>query len=357
MRVEALDYELPQELIAQRPAGERDASRMLVLRGNEPPLHRHFHELPELLRPGDLLVLNDTRVLPARLRARRETGGEVELLLVEPVPGSGDRWRALARPARRVRPGERLRVGGEVEVEVIEALADGSRVVAFGAGIPVIDVLERHGRMPLPPYIDPEDDERRAALDSERYQTVYAAVPGAVAAPTAGLHFTPALLERLADAGIQLASLTLHVGPGTFRPVSTDEVDDHAMDAERYVVPGATADAVIAARREGRRVIAVGTTAVRALEHAFAAGPPFARRDDAALFIKPGYRFRAVDGMITNFHLPRSTPILLVAALVGLDRLLGAYREAVRERYRFYSYGDAMLVLPAPTPRDPDVTP
>ena len=230
---------------------------------------------------------------------------------------------------------------------VVEARADGSRIVEFPAGEDVVEVLEQHGEMPLPHYIGRAAHDPRGALDRERYQTVYAATPGAVAAPTAGLHFTETLLETLSARGVETATVTLHVGPGTFRPVSTDHVEQHRMDAELYAIPEATADAVLRARAEGRRVIAVGTTATRTLEHA--AGLPGGLAPgsgDADVFIYPGYRFRAIDGMITNFHLPRSTPILLVAALLGGPAVLEVYRQAVARRYRFYSYGDAMLVLP-----------
>jgi S-adenosylmethionine:tRNA ribosyltransferase-isomerase len=360
MRTDAFDYELPPELIAQRPAERRDESRMLVaLRDDDAIGHRRFADLPELLRAGDLLVLNDARVLPARLHARRATGGRVELLVIAPVPGRDRRWRALMKPARRVRPGDTLTLeagptgvddGDAVALTVVDALPDGSRVVEFPAAPDVVELLERRGEMPLPHYIERGEHDPREAIDRERYQTVYASTPGAVAAPTAGLHFTESLLERLRERGVELATITLHVGPGTFRPVTADRVEEHRMDAELYRIPEATAAAVVRARAEGRRVIAVGTTVTRTLEYAAALpGGLAAGIGDADLFIHPGYRFRAIDGMITNFHLPRSTPILLVAALLGRERLLEAYRQAVERRYRFYSYGDAMLVLPRET--------
>ena len=354
MRIDEFDYELPAELIAQRPARRRDASRLLVLGPGGAMQHRVFAELPELLRAGDLLVLNDARVLPARVWARRVTGGRVELLFLQPV--GPRRWRVLVRPARRVHAGEELVTDAGSRLRVATGGGRGERLIEVAAGVEPLDLLEREGRMPLPPYIrrppppaadPPARPEGLEALDRQRYQTVYAAVPGAVAAPTAGLHFTTTLLERLRDAGVQTASLTLHVGPGTFRRPTAETVEEHRMEPERYTLPPACAEAVNRARAERRRVIAVGTTVVRSLEYAARAGQVAAGEGEADLFIYPGYRFRAIDAMITNFHLPRSTPLLLVAALAGRARLLAAYREAVRRRYRFYSYGDAMLVLPA----------
>jgi S-adenosylmethionine:tRNA ribosyltransferase-isomerase len=292
--------------------------------------------------------VNDARVLPARLHVTRATGGQVELLVIAPLPGHTHRWRTLARPARRVREADVLDLAGQVELRVASRGPGGERVIDFPADSDVVTTLERYGQMPLPHYIHPEADAERASLDRERYQTVYASTPGAVAAPTAGLHFTRELLERLRRQGVKIAPVTLHVGPGTFRPVTAERVEEHRMDGELYVVPEPTAAAVNAARLEGRRVIAVGTTATRTLEHAAAAdGSVRPGAGEADLFITPGYRFRVIDGMITNFHLPRSTPILLVAALLGREHLLAAYREAVDRQYRFYSYGDAMLVLPA----------
>jgi len=353
MRMQEFDYELPAELIAQEPAARRDASRLMLVRrqggrGNAAIEHRVFADLPGLLRRGDLLVMNDTRVLAARIAARRASGGAVELLFVAPEPGDPSQWRALVRPAKRVRSGERLAVGDD-RLTVVEELDGGERIVQFDGAVDVHSWLEKHGRMPLPPYIHPDDDAQRRGLDRERYQTVYAREPGAVAAPTAGLHFTPQLLEAVHGAGVETAFLTLDVGPGTFRPVTAERVQEHVMDGERYRIPAATAEAVNRALRQSRRVVAVGTTSVRALEHAAgrAAEEPLelsATIDDADIFIAPGYRFRVVGAMITNLHLPRSTPILLAAAMVGRERLLGAYAEAIDSRYRFYSYGDAMLL-------------
>ncbi len=359
MRMQEFDYELPSEFIAQEPENQRDSSRLMVVRraGEAGPEHRVFAELPDLLVPGDLLVMNDTRVLAARVNARRATGGAVELLFVAPEAGNPAEWRALVRPAKRVRAGEELSVGDD-RLRVVEELDGGVRRLAFDPTVDVYAWLEKHGAMPLPPYIHPDGGEARRGFDRERYQTVYAREPGAVAAPTAGLHFTPELLEALSGKGVETAFLTLDVGPGTFRPVTVDRVEEHVMDRESYRIPVTTAEAVNRALREGRRVVAVGTTSVRALEHAAgvagldgsAGGPPeespglVAIADRADIFISPGYRFRVVGAMITNLHLPRSTPILLAAAMVGRERLLAAYAEAIDNEYRFYSYGDAMLL-------------
>ena len=351
--MDEFDYELPPGLIAQSPELERDASRLMVLppgvdtAATLAPQHNVFADLPELLLPGDLLVMNDTRVLSARVAARRTTGGAVELLFIGPA-GTSNEWRALVRPAKRIKVGEELLVGDDRLVVTAE-LEDGFRQLGFAAGVDVHRWLDQHGEMPLPPYIHPDDSAGRGDFDRERYQTVYASVPGAVAAPTAGLHFTAELLARLEARGIETAFLTLDVGPGTFRPVSVDIVANHTMDGESYRLPAATADAINRARAEGRRVVAVGTTSVRTLEHAAreaADGSELSATSDVAdLFITPGYRFRVVGAMITNLHLPRSTPILLAAAMVGRERLLAAYAEAIDREYRFYSYGDAMLLL------------
>ena len=333
LRTTDFDYHLPPEAIAQHP-GERGESRLLVLgRTTE---ERRFAELPDLLNPGDLLVVNDTRVMPARLRARRSTGGRVEILLVEPEgPAS---WWCLLRPGRRLSPGAPLAVEGGPAARVDER-ADGRFRLTFEQ--PIEPHLEEIGETPLPPYIDRPVEPQ----DRERYQTIYAARPGAVAAPTAGLHFTSALLDAIERRGVRRASLTLHVGPGTFRPVKTERPEAHVMDSERFEIPAATAVAVAAARRSGRRVVAVGTTVVRTLETAattdglIAAGP-----GRTGLYIRPGYEFGVVDRLITNFHLPRSTLLMLVCAFAGRRRTLDAYRHAIRSGFRFYSYGDAMLV-------------
>jgi len=337
MRLADLDYPLPEELIAQEPAAERAAARLLVLPRDGTPLrHTRMAELPALLRAGDLVVLNDTRVIPARVHGRRPSGGRLEVLFVAPLAGD-DEWEVLVRGTPRA--GERVHfaAGGG---EWIAPLGDGRWRLRPALDRPVLEWLEAAGEVPLPPYI------RRVptAADRERYQTVYARTPGAVAAPTAGLHLTPEVLAGITAAGAAVTFLTLHVGPGTFLPIRGDDLDGHVMAAERIDIPAATVAAVAAARGRGARVIAVGTTTVRALESAAAEGELRAGPGTAALFIRPGHRFRVVDALLTNFHLPRSTLLALVAAFAGWKRLRPAYTEAVRLGYRFYSYGDAMLV-------------
>ncbi len=347
-RLSAYDYELPADRIARRPAAPRDRSRLLVLEcGSGRVEHRRFREIGAFLRPGDLLVLNDTAVIPARLFGRKETGGRVELLLLDPGGGerSGDgrRWSGpcLVRCAKPVRPGMRLDFEGGLRGRVLEVSGATVRV-ALEAGEDVFAALDRVGHVPLPPYLGRPDDE----ADRRAYQTVYAARPGAVAAPTAGLHFTRRLLASLRAAGVETAFLTLHVGYGTFQPVREADVRRHRLHDEGYRLPPETAAAVARARARGGRVVAVGTTVVRVLE--FAAdgeGGVRAGSGRCDLFILPGHRFRAVDAIVTNFHLPRSSLLLLVCAFGGREAVLAAYRTAVREGYRFYSYGDAMLLL------------
>jgi S-adenosylmethionine:tRNA ribosyltransferase-isomerase len=346
VRVSDFAYHLPPELIAQAPAEPRDSSRLLVVERATGTLHHQtFRQIGESLRPGDLLVLNDTRVIRARLCGRKEpSGGRVEVFLLRRQPGGDEVWECLVRPGRRVRAGARLVFGrGELGGTVTGEAPEGKRQVTFtsGDGEPV-EWLERLGEVPLPPYIT------RPLPDGERYQTVYARRPGSVAAPTAGLHFTPELLERLSAQGVRQASLTLHVGLGTFRPVQTETIIEHDLHAEYYELPAATAAAVNLARREGRRVVAVGTTVCRTLETAAQAvgegGELVAVEGWTDLFLYPGYRFRAVDALLTNFHLPRSTLLMLVCAFAGRELVFRAYEEAIRERYRFYSFGDAMLI-------------
>jgi S-adenosylmethionine:tRNA ribosyltransferase-isomerase len=336
MLVRDFDFELPEEAIAQH-AAPRGESRLLVLDAEGDERHRRVRDLPELLRPGDLLVVNDTRVLPARLFGKRPGGGRVELLLAE---RHGEReWDALLKPGRRAPPGTIIELSEELSAEVLARGEDGRFRLRFSA--PVEPHLERLGRVPLPPYIHRADD----AADRERYQTVYAREPGAIAAPTAGLHFDEALLAALDARGVERAAVTLHVGLGTFKPVTADLVHEHRMDAERYSIPEATAAALRRAGDEGRRVVAVGTTVVRTLESAALAhdGDVPAGAGSTALFIYPGFRFRVVDALLTNFHLPQSTLLMLVSAFAGRERVLDAYRDAVEHGYRFYSYGDAML--------------
>jgi S-adenosylmethionine:tRNA ribosyltransferase-isomerase len=360
------DYHLPEAAIAQRPAPRGD-SRLLVLEADGAGRHRRVRDLPELLAPGDLLVVNDTLVIPARLFARRRPGGgRVELLLVEKA---GEReWDVLVKPGRKARPGTVLDLDEALSAEVVERPdegngdasgeggegGDGRRRVRFSE--PVEPHLDRLGHVPLPPYVKRPDE----AADRRRYQTVWARRPGAIAAPTAGLHFDEALLGRLREAGVEIAAVTLHVGIGTFKPVTAPLVHEHRMERERYEVPEATAVAIARAQAVGQRVVAVGTTVVRTLEGAAAAAageasgggetgdaggarPVPAGAGATDLFIVPGFRFRVVDALLTNFHLPRSTLLMLVAAFTGRERVLTAYDEAVREGYRFYSYGDAML--------------
>ncbi len=350
MKVSDFDYDLPPELIAQEPAARRDGARMLVLdRAARTLAHRMFADLPAYLRPRDLLVANDTRVIPARVfgrKAKAGTGGKVEFLLLEELaPGV---WDALMRSRRRPRPGEQVVL--EQDLAVVTVLEDGElgRVkVRVESERPWLEVLERVGQTPLPPYIARKDaPAARRAEDRQRYQTVFAREPGAVAAPTAGLHFTPEVLERLAGQGVDRATVTLHVGIGTFRPVSAENVEEHRMDFERWWIPAATAEKVAAARTAGGRVVAVGTTSVRTLESAAARPEGFgAGQGRTDLFIHPPYEFRVVDAMVTNFHLPKSTLIMMISAFAGCEFVREAYREAIRERYRFYSYGDCMLIL------------
>jgi len=342
MQVADFDFELPAELIAQAPISPRDASRLLHLPAEGPAAHRAFGELPELLRQGDLLVFNDTKVIPARLLGVKEaTGGKVEMLLVDPRgPGLPRRWRAMGQSGKPIRPGARLRFG-ELGAVVVAVEGEGFYELELDReGDALAAALTASGRLPLPPYI------KRAPTpeDAERYQTIFAAVPGSSAAPTAGLHFTPGLLARLEARGVERAAVTLHVGPGTFLPVRGDSLAGHRMHEERYHVPEATARAVAACRARGGRCVAVGTTAVRTLESSWSDGRLQAGEGRTALFVRPGHAFGAVDLLVTNFHLPRSTLLMLVSAFAGRERVLAAYREAVARRYRFFSYGDAMLL-------------
>jgi S-adenosylmethionine:tRNA ribosyltransferase-isomerase len=338
--VSELDYDLPSELIAQAPAPSRDASRLLVIDRARGGFEDHvFAELPDLLRPGDCLVVNNSRVIPARVLARDAGGREVELLFIEAIDAC--RWRALTRPGRRSREGVEL-VAGSARLRIIGVEADGPRVVEPLSGS-IDELLRVHGRPPLPPYIT--RFAAPTADDLERYQTVYARPPGSIAAPTAGLHFTPRLLDEIQQRGVELHQLTLHVGPGTFRPIKTERIEDHRLPAERIVIPPGLAEAVNRARDERRRVIAVGTTTVRALESAVDADGRVRPLDgEARLYVTPGHAFRAVDALLTNFHLPRSSLLVMVAAFAGRELILKSYGHAVRAGYRFYSYGDATLI-------------
>ena len=351
MNLEDFDYALPPERIAQEPASPRDASRLLVLdRDTGAVRHRGFRDLPDELRERDLLVLNDTRVLPARLIGSKPSGGRVELLLVEAVGGSAGapHWRCLLGASKKLRPGAVLAFPGGLAAEIVAREMETWIVrLTHPSGDPVGAVVAT-GAMPLPPYIRREPSDTRTQDDRERYQTVFARRLGAVAAPTAGLHFTPELFARIAERGVDLAWITLHVGPGTFLPVRAQRIEDHRMHEEAYEIPEATAAAIAAARSRGGRIVAAGTTVVRTLETVAAQdGVVRAGTGRSALFITPGFRFRAVDAMVTNFHLPRSTLLMLVAAFAGRERVLAAYAQAVRAEYRFFSYGDAMFVRSA----------
>ncbi|MGI6143613.1 MAG: tRNA preQ1(34) S-adenosylmethionine ribosyltransferase-isomerase QueA [bacterium] len=341
MRVEDFDYNLPQELIAQEPIPNRDQARLLVVhRGEDRFEHRNFRDLLEYLRPGDVVVLNNSRVLPARIYARRaKTGGRVETFLLRPL--GGDRWEVLVKPGRRAPVGEELLYGnGELQGKVIATTDAGGRIIEFSYEGSFREHLQRLGEVPLPPYI------HKKLADPERYQTVYASQEGSVAAPTAGLHFTRDFLREMADCGVEVCYLTLHVGLGTFRPVKAEVIEEHKMHSEYYEVTPQVATAVNGARREGRRVMAVGTTVVRTLESAASADGLLRPGEGwTDLFIYPGYKFKVVDAMLTNFHLPRSTLLMLVSAFAGRGKILAAYQEAVRERYRFFSFGDAMLII------------
>jgi S-adenosylmethionine:tRNA ribosyltransferase-isomerase len=335
MRLADFDYALPQDLIAQTPAPQRDASRLLVVDRDTGSLaHRRFSEIDRYFNEGDVMVVNDTRVIQARVRARRATGGGVEVFLLRPEAGGG--WEALVRPGRRLNVGEVVTAASGARIEIGERLPSGARRVR-GVDADLSDVMRVAGEVPLPPYI------RRSLSDASRYQTVYAENEGAVAAPTAGLHFTPELLGRVRDRGVRVVAVTLHVGLGTFKPVTIDQITAHRMETEAYAISGEAADAIN--NRRGR-VVAVGTTAVRTLEAA--SGDDGLVRpgvNETSLFLYPGVAFKVTDALITNFHLPRSTLLMLVSAFAGHALIMRAYAEAIRERYRFYSFGDAMLIV------------
>lgn len=343
MRLDEFSFLLPEELIAQYPAPQRDAARLMVLDRSTARIRTGFvPDLVSYFRPGDLLVLNDTRVRPARLLGHKESGGRVEAFLLERQAGRAELWSCLVRASKVPRPGTRLFFPGEISATVQGVDAQGLMVLEFACDGDFPSLVETYGHIPLPPYIRRADEE----LDRERYQTVYAASTGAVAAPTAGLHFTPALFDRLRGVGVEIATLTLHVGIGTFTPVRVENLSEHRMHSESYHIPAETAAAVNRAKAEGRRVIAVGTTTTRTLEAAavspqgLCAGP-----GETDIFITPGREFRVVDGLITNFHLPESTLLVLVSAFAGHALIMDAYRQAVAERFRFFSYGDCMLIL------------
>lgn len=340
MKTHDFYFDLPEELIAQTPIQRRDASRLLVLNKTTGAWeHRHFYDLPDYLRPGDCLILNDSRVLPARLLGQRMPGGGAcEVLLL--IDKGEKTWECIVRPGKHLRTGAKVSFGnGELTAEITDVLPDGNRLVKFDYEGIFLEVLDRLGKMPLPPYIKEELQDR------ERYQTVYSKVIGSAAAPTAGLHFTPELLEKIRVMGVNIGYVTLHVGLGTFRPVKEEDVTDHDMHSEYCTIPQETADLINTTKNNGGRVICVGTTSCRTVESwAEADGTVKPSAGWTNIFIYPGYQFKVLDGLITNFHLPESTLIMLVSALAGRENVLAAYAEAVRERYRFFSFGDAMLI-------------
>jgi S-adenosylmethionine:tRNA ribosyltransferase-isomerase len=347
LRLSDFDFDLPPELIAQEPLPRRDDSRLLLVHpDDEHPTHHRAHDLPELLRPGDLLVVNNSKVFPARLTGKTESGASVEVLLLRPLEAG--HWEVLARPARRLTVGRKVVFGdGLLTAEIKSVSSGGKRVVELESRVDFFEAVEQIGITPLPPYIK-RDGAEREGQDRQSYQTVYSKERGSIAAPTAGLHFTPELLEALEARGVHRAELTLHVGYGTFQPVRTDEVEEHQMESEKFTIPETTAGAIERVRSEGGRIVAVGTTTVRSLESAAdASGKVQHGRRETNLFVYPGFRFRVVDVMLTNFHLPKSSLFLLVSAFGGTKRLRRAYEEAIRERYRFYSYGDCMLIFHA----------
>ncbi len=342
MKVSEFDYTLPKELIAKFPAEPRDSSRLMVLNRKTGEIeHRIFRDIKEYLKEGDVLVLNNTKVIPARLYGELPTGGKVETLLIRQVEPSV--WEVMSKPARKLRPGRKVIFSPELTAEVVGYLGEGRRLLRFSypESMDFMEILSRIGHVPLPPYVEREERPE----DREKYQTVFAKEEGSVAAPTAGLHFTPELLKELEERGVIIKTVTLHVGPGTFKPVKVERVEEHKMDYETYTVPEETAEEINRAKEEGRRVIAVGTTVVRTLESVASEGGTVKSGEGITnLFIYPGYRFKVIDALITNFHLPRSTLLMLVCAFAGKEKVLNAYREAIKEGYRFYSFGDAMFI-------------
>jgi S-adenosylmethionine:tRNA ribosyltransferase-isomerase len=346
--VSDFEYHLPKGMIARYPADRRDGSRLLALdRSSKALRHLHFRDLPTLFNPGDLLVVNESRVLPVRLLGRKPTGAPAEILLLRPRPAppggeEGKLWEALVRPGGKLKPGRRVEISPDLEVEILDSVPGGGRLVRLVTDMEGVEALNRFGHMPLPPYLEREDEP----VDRERYQTVYAVTPGSVAAPTAGLHFTEDLLDELALRGVGFARLALHVGVGTFRPVEVEDPAEHVMHSEAFSISPEAAEAVNGTRNRGGKVWAVGTTVVRTLESAVGEdGRVRPGSGGTRLFIRPPFRFRVVDRLVTNFHLPRSTLLMLVAALAGFERTMEAYSEAIAKGYRFYSYGDAMAIL------------
>ena len=348
MRIEDFDYELPEELIAQKPADRRDSSRLLVVHRDSGKIeHKHFYDIINYLNPGDLMVLNNSKVLPARLFGEKEgTGAKVEFLLIKRI--EGDRWETMVRPGRRLKPGDSVMFCQSplLRADIVDYGADGTRIVEFEYEGIFMERLEEVGSMPLPPYIERSSEED----DKDRYQTVYCKDEGSVAAPTAGLHFTEELLAKAQEKGVELAYVTLHVGIGTFRPVKVERVEDHSMHFEEYHISEESARAINRAKAEGRRIISVGTTSTRTVESAAyydeERGCMQVKEGSGStgIFIYPGYEFKIIDSLITNFHLPKSTLLMLISALYDREKILDVYEEAIRERYRFFSYGDAMFI-------------
>lgn len=339
MKLSDFYYELPGELIAQEPLAQRSSSRLLVLdKNNGSVQHRVFADMPEYLEKGDCLVLNNTRVIPARLLGNREdTGGKIEFVLLKNI--EGDIWEVILKPGKRAKPGTRFVFGNDLKAEIIDIIEGGNRLVRFEYEGIFQEVLDRVGIIPLPPYITKE------LKDPERYQTVYAKYKGSAAAPTAGLHFTPALLDEIAKMGVKIAYVTLHVGLGTFRPVKVENIEEHVMHSEYYSIDDEAADIINSVKSNGGRIISVGTTSCRVLETVSSdEGFVKASQGSTGIFIYPGYRFKIVDCLITNFHLPESTLLMLVSALAGRENILNAYKKAIEERYRFFSFGDAMFI-------------
>lgn len=340
MKTSDFYYDLPKELIAQTPVEPRDSSRLLVLGRESGEIeHRHFYDIIDYLNEGDLIVANDSRVLPARIYGVKDTGARVEFLLLKQI--SGNRWETLCKPGRKAKAGAKFTFGdGLLSATVVEVKDDGNRVVDFDCDENFFSTLDKIGQMPLPPYITEE------LKDQERYQTVYSHELGSAAAPTAGLHFTEELMEKLRNKGVNIAYVTLHVGLGTFRPVKVDDVTKHKMHSEHYEIPKKTADLIRQTKQNGKRVIAIGTTSCRTLESVAAEhGEIIPCEGFTDIFIYPGFEFRVLDGLVTNFHLPESTLIMLVSAFAGYDNIMNAYKTAVDERYRFFSFGDAMAIL------------
>ena len=340
MKVTEFDYELPEELIAQTPIKKRDESRLMVLNRKEQTIeHKIFKDIIDYLKPGDVLVRNNTKVIPARLYGRKETGAKVEFLLLNNI--EGDIWESIVRPGNKLHVGAKVIFGdGILEAEILEVMPGGTRKVEFKYDGIFNEILDKIGLMPLPPYI------HESLKEKDRYQTVYAKYNGSAAAPTAGLHFTPELLEKIQEKGVEIANVTLHVGIGTFRPVKEDTVEAHKMHSEHFYIKQEDVDKINKAKQEGRRVIAVGTTSCRVLESIADENTGMVKpiEDDTEIFIYPGYKFKCIDGLITNFHLPQSTLLMLVSALAGKDFIMKAYKEAVKEKYRFFSFGDAMFI-------------